>query len=386
MPASGFKSRQGKYKQSQQQGEIDVTFKKAVKHEAKGRVALIGPAGSGKSFTMLTLARLLAGQEGKIAAVDTEHGSLSKYADLFDFDCDMPSSFEADYWLEKLTEAERAGYAVFCTDSLSHFWMGKGGALEFVDEKTRAGGRGDSFSGWKAFRPRERMMVDRMLASPCHILCTMRTQTEYVEETDERGKKRRRKIGLKPVQRDGLEYEFDLVGCMDEDNTLIIDKSRVILSNGKAPYTGKAIAKPSAKDFEAFASWLHGAPAPAPKPTPPQTNGTPPPRQEPTKPAAAATNGLHKPEEKNLNASIQPPSNDGNIDPPKTITPQQAKEIGHALTNTGITWEWLLSHFKVARAGELTVLQFDEILGTMSRLQKQYVADMAKAEEIEIPL
>src|SRR5437016_2786217 len=61
-------------------------FTKAVKYNAKGRVALIGPAGGGKSFTALVLARALAGPTGKIAAIDTEHGSLSKYADLFDFD------------------------------------------------------------------------------------------------------------------------------------------------------------------------------------------------------------------------------------------------------------------------------------------------------------
>jgi len=57
-----------------------IQFKKAVKFESKGRVALVGPAGSGKSFTALMIARMLVGPEGKIAAVDTEHGSLSKYA------------------------------------------------------------------------------------------------------------------------------------------------------------------------------------------------------------------------------------------------------------------------------------------------------------------
>jgi energy-coupling factor transporter ATP-binding protein EcfA2 len=236
-------------------------FMKAIKRDAKGRVALIGPSGSGKSYTMLLLARFLAGQTGKIAAIDTEHGSLSKYADLFDFHSDQPSVTSIEYFLKQLTIAEQEGYAVFCCDSLSHFWMGAGGALEFVDEKTKVAGRGDAFAGWKAFRPHERAMVDRMLDSPCHIICTMRTQTEYTEETNERGKKVRRKIGLKPVQRDGLEYEFDLVGAMDEDNTLIIDKSRVMLPDGRSPYTGKAFPKPTAKDFEAFAQWLHGAPA-----------------------------------------------------------------------------------------------------------------------------
>lgn len=233
-----------------------VTFTKAVKHEARGRIALIGPAGSGKSYTMLTLARELAGPDGTIAAIDTEHGSLSKYADTFDFDVIELDAFTASHFLEALTAAEKGGYSVFCCDSLSHFWMGKNGALEFVDLASKRNGRGDSFAGWKEFRPYEREMTDRMIASPCHIICTMRTKNEYVEEVNDRGKKVRRKIGLAPVQRDGLEYEFDLVGSMDEDNSFITDKTRC------PAYTSKTILKPKGGDFTAFKDWLEGAPMP----------------------------------------------------------------------------------------------------------------------------
>ena len=108
-------------------------FRKAIKFDAKARVALIGVSGSGKSYTALTLARALAGPAGKIAAIDTEHGSLSKYADLFSFDVDEPDSYTTEYLLDQLTCAEASGYSVFLVDSLSHFWMGKAGALEFVD-------------------------------------------------------------------------------------------------------------------------------------------------------------------------------------------------------------------------------------------------------------
>ncbi len=236
-------------------------FTKAVKHQAKGRVALIGPAGAGKSRTMLYAAKQLAGRQGKIAAIDTEHGSLEKEADLFDFDICKLTSFSAQNFLAALKDAEAAGYAVFCCDSLSHFWMGKGGALEFVDD--RRARHKDQMGGWKDFRPHERAMVDAMLASPCHVLVTMRTKTAYDEVTGEDGKKKRVKVGLAPVQREGLEYEFDLVGYMDEDHNLVVDKTRC------SWYAGKTLRLPNETAFAPFAEWLHGAPAgpqAAPKP------------------------------------------------------------------------------------------------------------------------
>ena len=185
-------------------------FAKAVKYAAKGRVALIGPAGSGKSYTMLLLARALAGPTGRIAAIDTEHGSLSKYADIFDFDVMELDRFSPSAFVDTLHAAEDAAYDVFCCDSLSHFWVGRDGALEFVDMAAKR--NRDNMGGWKEFRPHERLMVEEMISSSCHVICTMRTKTDYQEQVDSNGKKKRVKIGLAPVQRDGLEYEFDLVG------------------------------------------------------------------------------------------------------------------------------------------------------------------------------
>ena len=226
-------------------------FAKAVKYAAKGRVALIGPAGSGKSYTMLLLARALAGPKGRIAAIDTEHGSLSKYADIFDFDVIELDSFSPETFVNSLHAAESSCYDVFCCDSLSHFWVGRDGALEFVDMAAKRSR--DNMGGWKEFRPHERLMVDEMISSTCHVICTMRTKTDYQEQTDSNGKKKRVKIGLAPVQRDGLEYEFDLVGYMDEDNTFITDKTRC------SAYAQKAYTKPGPAEFASLVEWLNGA-------------------------------------------------------------------------------------------------------------------------------
>jgi hypothetical protein len=257
---------------------MTLQFKRAVKYDAKGRICFTGPAGSGKSLTMLKAARKLAGPEGKIACIDTEHGSLSKYADMESFDVIELDSYSPENFLAALTAAEEGGYDVFCCDSLSHFWMGKDGALEYVDNARKRSSSRDDMAGWKEFRPHERAMVDRMIASPCHVIVTMRTKTAYEEQVNERtGKKQRVKIGLAPVQREGMDYEFDLVGALSEDNELIIDKSRC------SAYTGKVISKPSEKDFEPFAAWLRGearpemprGEAPSPAEAPPSLSSSP---------------------------------------------------------------------------------------------------------------
>src|SRR6185503_9937039 len=63
----------------------EFEFVQATKEQAKARVALAGPSGSGKTWTSLVMATGLA-QGGKIAVIDTERGSASKYAGPFTFD------------------------------------------------------------------------------------------------------------------------------------------------------------------------------------------------------------------------------------------------------------------------------------------------------------
>jgi AAA domain len=134
---------------------------------------------------------------------------LSKYADVFDFDVIELDSFSPQTFVTALHAAEGAGYDVFLCDSLSHFWTGRDGALEFVDmaeKRTR-----DNMGGWKEFRPHERLMVDEMVSSRCHVICTMRTKTDYQEQIGSDGKKKRVKIGLAPVQRDERPWSHLLI-------------------------------------------------------------------------------------------------------------------------------------------------------------------------------
>lgn len=245
-------------------------FTKATKKQAKARVALIGPEGSGKTWTGLLFARALAGDGGRVAVIDTENNSASKYADAFDFDTNPLRSFKPAVYIEAIREAEDMGYAALVIDSLSHAWMGKDGVLAMVDAATsrNGSGRGNAFtSGWKEVTPEHNALIDAIVQCRCHLIVTMRSKTEYVIETVN-GKQVPRKVGMAPVQRDGMGYEFDVVGEMDQENTLVITKSRC------PALAGAVYRKPGDEAALALKAWLDDGVAPAAN-APPAAAGKP---------------------------------------------------------------------------------------------------------------
>jgi len=235
------------------------TFTPATREAAKARIALAGPSGSGKTFTALAMATAMG---SSVALIDTERGSASKYArgttgDGFEFSTLQMYSFDPRDLPKALAAAAAEKFQVLIVDSLSHFWSGTGGMLEQVDQAAKRTGGGNSFAGWKQARPYERAMIDALVSYPGHVIVTMRTKTEYVVEPDERGRKVPRKVGLKPEQRDGIEYEFDIVGDLDHENTLIVSKSRC------QALSGAVIHKPGEEVATTVLQWLgDGEPVP----------------------------------------------------------------------------------------------------------------------------
>jgi len=202
----------------------EFVFERAVKEQEKARIALEGPSGSGKTYSALSIAQGL-GQN--IALIDTEKRSARKYASIFSFDTLAMYSYDPRDLPRALSAAAAREYDVVIVDSLSHFWMGTDGLLSQVDRITRQSSSKNSWSAWKDANPMEQGMIDALLTYPGHVIVTMRTKTEWVIAEDERGKKSPTKIGTKAIQRDGLEYEFDLVGDLDISNTLQISKTRI---------------------------------------------------------------------------------------------------------------------------------------------------------------
>jgi hypothetical protein len=238
----------------------DKSFRKAVKYDAKLRFAVCGPSGSGKTYTLLQLATELG---GPVALIDTEHGSASKYADIFEFDVLELDSYDPSRLIELIDRAAATGYRVLCLDSLSHFWVGKDGELDLVDRAARRMQNTNSFAAWKQVTPLHNALVDKIIGAPLHILASMRAKTEWILDRDDRtGKTVPRKVGLAPVMRDGIEYEFDVCGDMDQENTLVVTKSRCPkLAGGVFPKPGRELA-------DLLKEWLGGRPAEATKSEP----------------------------------------------------------------------------------------------------------------------
>ncbi len=222
-----------------------MAFRKAQRKQAKLRLAITGPAGSGKTYSSLLLA---FGLGGKIAMIDTENGSGDLYSSLGDYDiCGLNPPYDPRRYLTLIHEAEQAHYDIIIIDSLSHAWSGQGGLLDSQNRLAESKYRGNSYAAWREITPIQNMLVDGLIASPCHIIATMRSKTEYIQAENERGRTEIRKVGLAPVQREGIDYEFGTVFDLSANHLANVSKDRTGIFDGNVfeinQETGKTLRK-----------------------------------------------------------------------------------------------------------------------------------------------
>lgn len=218
-----------------------MAFVKADRTRTFVRLAFTGPTNSGKTATSIRVAQGIVRKnliksgiaeptqvqiDEKIAVIDSERGRAKFYANRKEGNFVTGHFFHANltppYTVRKYTDlvleaAELVGEdGVVIIDSLSHAWAYAGGLLEQKTEMETKRGV-NSFTAWNEAGKMQNDMVDRILSVNAHLIVTLRSKMDYVLEENEKGKMAPRQVGLKPVQRDDLEYEFDVTLMLNKE-------------------------------------------------------------------------------------------------------------------------------------------------------------------------
>ncbi len=213
-----------------------MSFKKAERFLTNPTIAVTGPTGSGKTFSALRMASGIAKAMNKrFAVIDAENGSASLYSEYFDFDTlNLTPPFTTEKYIQAIADAEKGGYCALVIDSITHAWAGEGGLLE---QKAQLDARPGSnhWTNWNPIKAKDLKFKSAYLHSSIpFLIATMRSKMEYAQSEDG-GKKKVQKVGMAPVQSDGIEYEFSVVfdvamnhECeVSKDRTHLFDKTTI---------------------------------------------------------------------------------------------------------------------------------------------------------------
>ena len=200
-------------------------FKKATKEQMKLKIALTGVSGAGKTMSAL---RLASGIGKRIAVIDTEK-SAKDYSDKFNFDVEELTDHSIDAYIKSINDAVNSNnYDVLIIDTISHAWI----KLLEDKEKLDGMGKGNSYTNWAKMTPRQRKFIDTILFCNIDTIVTMRSKHAYALQ-DNGGKQVVKKMGLEPIQRSDIEYEFKVVFDIAINNEAEASKDRTGLFKGR---------------------------------------------------------------------------------------------------------------------------------------------------------
>jgi AAA domain len=202
-----------------------MQLQKASRKKAKIKMCLNGPSGSGKTYSSLLIANGLCNDWSKIAVIDSENHSSELYSHLGDYNVlQLSAPYTPEKYVQAIESCGQAGMHVIIIDSISHEW-------EYILE-AHASLPGNSFTNWQKIGLRHKAFIQAILGSKAHIIATTRTKQDYVLN-ERNGKMVPEKVGLKSIQREGLDYEFTLVFDLNMKNSATASKDRTGLFFGK---------------------------------------------------------------------------------------------------------------------------------------------------------
>lgn len=217
--------------------QFEIAFAPARRIQAKARIALFGVSASGKTLAAMRIAiglqNLIDSSKG-IAAIDSEHERINLYAEEEEFlDANgetriraypLKAPYSPDHYIAAIAKAQDLGAQVLLIDSISHEWFGKGGIQQIVDEAAARQTGGNKWAGWSVGTPAHNSFIEAIMSCDMHVVCTMRAKTEWMQVGGQP-----KKVGLGPVQREGMEYEFDAVIKLElEDHSGTVEVSRAL--------------------------------------------------------------------------------------------------------------------------------------------------------------
>ena len=221
-------------------------FIEADRGEVFVKAVLAGTPGTGKTYTALKLASLLAAHsEGidllrvgeselsfprvlarSVAVIESENRAR-EYAGgkPFHYSAEELVDYGPEQWSRALDEARRAGFKAVILDSMSDEWRGRGGCLQLVESK------GGAFNAWAEVKRAHWALIEQIQNYPGHVLITVRSKAgiEIVEDPNSK-----RKVPVRtapsPIQEDEFPYRFSHYWEMVYDDhekspTLVVSKS-----------------------------------------------------------------------------------------------------------------------------------------------------------------
>ena len=223
-------------------------IRKAVKTASNFRIAYCGPSKSGKTFTMLAIAcghNPLTGKVGeplvpggKVGLIDVERnqddsGESEKFADLFDFDVIVLKDHHPEDYMKAMAQFAAEGYNPLIIDGITPEWNGvPSGCLAIKDNLTHTKYKGNAFRAWDDVNALHSAFLlgtpnkTGIKNYPGHVFVSVRAKTKHmiqedvINETTGKTKVKIIKVGMGPIQRPEIDYEFDTFFNLDSTHTL----------------------------------------------------------------------------------------------------------------------------------------------------------------------
>lgn len=228
-----------------------MAFRKVYRSQGFLRMGLYGGPSSGKTVTSLKIARELAGPDGVVAVLDTEH-EIDFYAEdkagtvagVTDFIAEGVNKADPRELPRYLNEAAKSGAKVLIIDSFTNFWNGDGGAHSLVE----SWGVKNTKQSWGKINNIEALYQQSVRSAPFHVICLMRAKVEKIEG------KRQGEYPHEVVRFDhraNAEYPLNLMARMvrnGDDFKVAVEKARcfdadIPLVNGVFPGDGKRFSE-----------------------------------------------------------------------------------------------------------------------------------------------